>query len=148
MNITLKSALFSSYRQYRYWLMRGWDTDKPQLAFIGLNPSTADEEEDDPTIRKVIKIAANNGYGSIVMLNLFAVVSSDPEILRTHNDPVGQLNDATLRHYQALDIVFAWGNFKEAIERAKIVQRMFPNAFCLHKNKNGSPKHPLYCRDK
>jgi hypothetical protein len=140
-----KGAIFSDCHKYRYVLWRTWDEDRPILTFIGLNPSTANKTEDDNTIKRVRAIAKHSGYGGIIMLNLFAIISSDPAVLKTCADPLGD-NDKWLNKYRDGDIVFAWGNFKEAIERAKVVSAMFPTAYALHINKNGSPKHPLFCR--
>ena len=138
-------ADFSSNRKHRFALWRAWDESKPEVMFIGLNPSTANEEKNDPTIRKVIKFAVNWGYGSVTMLNLFTYVTTYPEELKTCKNPLLQA-DVTLISYarDADKIIFAWGNFKEAQERAKQVIAMFPNAYCLVKNKDGSPRHPLY----
>lgn len=72
------SARFSPDRVYRYDLVRDWDTRQQVVAFIGLNPSTADESEDDPTIRRCIRYARDWGYGGIVMLNAFAFRATDP----------------------------------------------------------------------
>jgi hypothetical protein len=117
------------------------------LVFIGLNPSTANEERSDPTIRRVSRFAKDNGYGGFQMLNLFTLVSSKPEILLTHPNPLLNANEAL--EYPALffvSAVFAWGAFKQARERAKEVIPMFPDALCLGKNADGSPKHPLYVK--
>lgn len=147
-----RAAVFSDDRKHRYMLTRHWNTfempGKPIVGFIGLNPSTANESVDDPTIRKVMAIARHNGYGGVIMMNLFSIVSSDPSVLR-HRDGVDhERNDMFIDLYskECADIVFAWGNFKEAIERAHIIVKKFPNALCLSVNNNGSPKHPLYCR--
>src|SRR6478736_7134631 len=98
----IRDAAFSGDRKYRYWLKREWHdemfTDIKRLVFIGLNPSTANAVDDDPTIRKVITIAKRHGYSGVVMLNLFAIVSTDPSLLLTHPDPNdGTLNDIWLR---------------------------------------------------
>lgn len=140
-----KGAIFSDCRKYRYALWRTWDELRPQVVFIGLNPSTANESTDDPTIRRVQAIAKNLGYGGVYMMNLFAIISADPSVLKTCSDPLGN-NDKWLRLYCTGDIIFAWGNFKEATERARQVSKMFPNAKALFLNKNGTPKHPLYCK--
>ena len=145
----MRGAQFSDDRKYRYALWRIWDTEKPLVMFIGLNPSTANEKADDPTIRRVVSFARSWGYGGVYMMNLFAIVSSDPAILKTVDDPTKE-NDHYLIGVGVLckNVVFAWGNFKEAEERAKVVSAMFPKATCLGKNKNGTPKHPLYIASK
>lgn len=141
----MRGAFFSDDRKYRYALWRTWDLKKQAVMFIGLNPSTANEKTDDPTIRRVVSFARNWGYGGVYMTNLFAIVSADPAILKTTGDPIMD-NDKHLRIVNSFckDVVFAWGNFKEAEERAKVVAAMFPKAICLGINKNGTPKHPLY----
>jgi hypothetical protein len=145
MDKSIIGAEFSSCRNYRYALWRIWDRDKPKVMFIGLNPSTANEITDDPTIRRVKSMAQNWGYGGVYMANLFAWVTPYPDELAKCIDPVGE-NDLWLHKIamQCSETIFAWGNFKEAQERAKKVVVMFPNAKALHINKNGSPKHPLY----
>jgi hypothetical protein len=144
-------AKFSDDRQYRYALWRIWDESKPLIMFIGLNPSTAAEgtESDDNTIKKVTKVAANNGYGGFYMMNLFAVISTDPDLLLTHPDPLGGNNDALLFYRESCsNVCFCWGAFKQAKVRAEQVKRMFSNALCFKKTKSGAPWHPLYCLDK
>jgi hypothetical protein len=140
-------ALFSPCRKYRYKLWRVWDNTKPMITFIGLNPSTANETSDDPTIRRVITFAKTWGYGGVNMMNLFAWVSPHPQDLKTVEDPLGD-NDKLLKAVaeQSAAIVFAWGTFKEAQGRGKDVKRMFPDALALGINADGSPKHPLYIK--
>ncbi len=138
-------AVFSDDRKYRYALFRLWDLQAPNVMFIGLNPSTANEHDNDPTIRRVIDFAQRWGYGGLCMMNLFALVSSDPKRLLTCDDPVGD-NDRWLEQtfQKCQDVVFAWGAFPEAKQRAEKVMKMFPTATCLGINQDGSPKHPLY----
>lgn len=137
-------AIFSEDRKYRYALWRSWN-GLPRVMFIGLNPSTANENEDDPTIRRVIRFARDWGYGGVFMMNLFGIVSSNPKYLLTCPDPIGD-NDKYLELYSqsSKEIVFAWGNFKEAEQRAKEIVAKFKFATCLGRNANGTPKHPLY----
>jgi hypothetical protein len=139
-------AQFSTCRQYRYALWRIWDESAGLVMFIGLNPSTAKEDKNDPTIERITGIVRHWGYGGFYMMNLFAIVSSKPEVLKTHPDPLGD-NDGWIEKIapKCRMVVFAWGNFKEARERAEAMEAMFPNAHALYINKNGSPKHPLYC---
>lgn len=139
-------AEFSTNRKYRYALWRIWDKDKPLIMFIGLNPSTANETEPDNTIQRVKSIVKYNGGGGFYMMNLFAYVSTDPEKLLLP-EATDVLNDTILKRIagKCEKIVFAWGSFKQAQARAEEVVKMFPGAYALHINKNGSPKHPLYC---
>jgi len=77
-------ATFSPCRKYRYSLFRIWDEDKSLVLFIGLNPSTADEKEDDPTIRRCINFAKQWGwgYGGLIMGNLFSFRATQPSDLK------------------------------------------------------------------
>jgi hypothetical protein len=138
-------AAFSDNRKHRFVLWRAWDESKPEVIFIGLNPSTANETKPDPTITRVVSFAKQWGFGSVTMLNLFTYVTAHPEELKKCNDPL-LMADHYLKLYatDAEKIIFAWGKFKQAEERAKEVIAMFPNAYCLVKNKDGSPRHPLY----
>lgn len=141
----ISGATFSDCGNYRYRLWRFWD-DSPKIMFIGLNPSTANADTDDPTIRRVVRFAQDWGYGGVYMMNLFAWVSAYPKDLLTCDDPLGD-NDWHLRDVAALcdnNICFAWGAFKQNKERAKLVVMMFPRAVCLGITADGSPKHPLY----
>lgn len=140
-------ASFSDCRKYRYALWRIWDKSKPLVMFIGLNPSTANETKSDPTITRVVQFAKNWGYGGVYMMNLFGLVSPYPEDLKNVKDAIGE-NTPWLEHVskKCSQVIFAWGNFKEAEERSRAVKKMFPDAMALQINKNGSPKHPLYCK--
>jgi len=133
-------------KEYRYVLYRVWNLGKPHLAVIGLNPSVADEEFDDRTVRRCISFARRNGYGSLVMLNAFAYRSTDPKALTSISDPVGPENDYYIFKEcgYAYDIVLAWGT--HAKERgAKIIELLKIRALqCFGVNKDGTPKHPLY----
>ncbi len=138
-------AEFSPCGKYRYALWRIWDKELPIVAFIGLNPSTANALKDDPTIRRVKGFAKKWGFGGVYMMNLFGIISPDPTILVKSADPIGEC-DKWLRYptKKIHTVVFAWGSFKEAKHRAKDVIAMFPEAVCLKKTSDGSPSHPLY----
>jgi hypothetical protein len=151
----LIGADFSEDRKYRYCLWRIWNIYKPLIMFVGLNQSTANEVSNDPTIKSVCRIAKNNGYGGVYMMNCFPIIFSDPSVLNDFDKSIHDqwqltLNDRKLREVGLLvkDTCFAWGNFNIVREshRDTDLIKMFPNALCLHKNKNGSPKHPLYCK--
>lgn len=159
MQTITKGASFSDCGKYRFVLWRIWNHDLPRLMVIGLNPSTANAETDDPTIKRVMSVAANNGYGGIYMTNCFPIVSSDPSVLPgftvdIHTD--NYVDDQWKRNTKELiatrqicaDVVFAWGNFKIVRESGqdKILSESFPRALAFYINKNGSPKHPLYCK--
>lgn len=145
----LFGADFSECRHYRYRLWRIWDTALPRIMFIGLNPSKAGEFNDDPTIRRVVNIAKNLGYGGVYMMNCFAYISTDPKLLKI-NPMSKEWNDnmLTITASKCADVIFAWGNFEIVKSTGRDLEliEMFPNAKALHINKNGSPKHPLYVR--
>jgi hypothetical protein len=140
-----KDAIFSECGKYRYQLSRLWDDGLPFAMCIGLNPSTANADTDDPTIRRLTSLMQRKGYGGFYMTNLFALISPYPEDLRVCPDPVKD-NDLWLMHTSERcdDVIFCWGNFPMAQYRAKKVIPMFPKALCFGTNANGSPKHPLY----
>lgn len=141
-----RGATFSPCRTYRYRLWRTWDEDGATLAVIGLNPSTADETTDDPTIRRCLGFARAWGYGSLLMVNLFAYRSTDPQGLLTVADPIGPENDDHLTRAAWGNVLAAWGAHPLARERAENVLRMlnWRDVECLGVTKSGAPKHPLY----
>lgn len=143
---TNKGAEFSECRKHRFALWRIWDADKPKIMFIGLNPSTASENQDDPTIRRVIGFAKQWGFGGVYMCNLFSYVTAYPKDLVISKDYTD--NDFYLKLYgnKSTEILCAWGSFKEAKNRAKDVLKILHNTTALQINNDGSPKHPLYVK--
>jgi hypothetical protein len=145
-----KWARLSEDRNYRYALGREWGSAPQTLVVVGLNPSTADETEDDPTIRRCVGFAKGFGCARLLMLNLFAYRSTDPAGLRKVLDPVGPENDRVLR--EVLDnpdalIVAAWGVHGKYLSRDAEVRRLFKGRLHhLGLTKDGHPKHPLYLR--
>lgn len=141
-----KSAILSADRKYRYVLTRIWDETKPTVVFIGLNPSTADEEVDDKTIRKCIGYAKRWGYGKLIMVNLFAFRSTDPSMLKRVEDPVGPDNDSYIQKCVSESnlVIACWGNHGKLLNRDKVLMDSLSNLVCLKRNKNGTPHHPLY----
>jgi hypothetical protein len=139
-------AKLSECRTYRYSLWRVWDDSKPYAMFIGLNPSTADEVENDPTLNRCIDYAKTWGYGGIYLANLFAFRTKDPEIMKAAPDPVGPENNTSLINLaqKAGIVVAAWGNDGAFLGRSKEVRAMVPNLSCLKMNNTGEPAHPLY----
>lgn len=140
-------AEFSECRNYRYSLWRIWDESKPLVMFIGLNPSTANEDTPDPTIQSVERISRHNGYGGFYMMNCWAFVSTDPKGIQIN--PMStewNNNHITVIASKCKDVVFAWGNFKIVKDHVRDLEliEMFPNALTIGRNKNGSPKHPLF----
>lgn len=143
-----KSANFSRCRTYRYALWRSWDEHKPYAMMIGLNPSTADEVEDDPTLIRCINFAKSWGYGGVCMTNLFAYRATDPNDMKAAADPVGASNNRWLTRLakEAGIVVAAWGNDGDYLNRASQIKNKIPNLYCLKMNKSGEPAHPLYLR--
>lgn len=151
-----KTAEISEDGFYRYYLTRYWDDKLPLLTFIMLNPSTADANIDDPTIRRCMRFARDRGYGGIVVLNLFALRSPEPKDLKLAADPVGPLNDPYLIGvFQACkknsyDVIAAWGVHGSYLRRDKRILELAGDVGlqlkCLGITKDGSPKHPLYIR--
>ncbi len=162
-----RNTEFSDCRRYRYTLWREWDCDLltgcaddlahagEYLMVIGLNPSTADETNDDPTIRRCIGFAKSWGYGALCMTNLFAFRATDPEVMKRTLAPEGETIDSnTSRNCQWLletakgagMILAAWGKHGRHRDRAAAVVRML-DLYPIHAltlNADGSPKHPLY----
>ena len=140
-----KAAILSEDNLYRYQLSRIWDESKPLILFIMLNPSTADADVDDPTIRRVIRFTTSWGYGGVYVANLYAFRSTDPKALKHTDDPVGKENVSYITHLigMADKVVYAWGNNqKEPIWLSELVQ----TPYCIDLSKNGIPKHPLYLK--
>jgi len=144
----LKGAIIDPTGQYRYTLWRICNHDLPMVLFIMLNPSTADENVDDATIRRCIGFAKAWGYGSLEVVNLFAYRATDPRQLKVANDPVGPDNDAyILREASRADrIILAWGTNGTLLGRNRkvysLVARYKPE--CIDISLDGHPKHPLY----
>lgn len=149
------SAIFSPDREHRYCLFRNWSKDPfdwPKVAFIGLNPSTADESFNDPTVTRCIGFAKRWGYGGMVMLNAFAYRATDPNVMKAHADPIGPENDEyILRVVDYCDmVVLCWGVHGSHIGRdahmGDLLHSFRDKLHCLGKTKGGSPKHPLYLK--
>jgi len=139
-------AIFSSCQKYRYLLWRQWAKQKPLITFIGLNPSTADAQTDDPTVQKCCHYAQNWGYGGLLLVNLFAYRSTDRSVLRKIKHPVGPENDDYLQWAVAKSekTVLAWGNDGLLQKRCTTIIKKIPDPHCLRINKTGQPAHPLY----
>lgn len=150
--LSASGAVFNSTRTHRYILWRELNGSgaKPAIAFIGLNPSTADEIKNDPTVTRCIGYARRWGYGTFYMLNIFGLRSTDPKGLYNSANPVGQGNDrAIMEVAQAVDrIVLCWGNHGQHVERGTKILELLRNFPChyLTKTKAGQPGHPLYLK--
>ncbi len=143
-------ALFSKDRLYRYALWRTWDESLPKVLFIGLNPSTADEIQDDPTNRRCKRYAQDWGYGGYIMSNIFGYRSTDPRKLKTINDPIGPDNNYWIKklHDEAKLTIGAWGNHGKLLNRGEEIIDLVDNLYCLKVTKEGHPSHPLYLSSK
>ncbi len=154
MSDTLKETNFSLCRNYRYTLWREWGDlvrakqEGYYLMVIGLNPSTADERVNDPTIRRCMGFAREWGFTGLLMTNLFAFRATDPAVMKAAADPVGEENNKWLMMAAgSLDcgmILAAWGAHGSHLGRAEKVTRAIAGLQCLKKNADGSPMHPLY----
>ena len=149
---TLSGATFSKDRRYRYRLWRCWGDPELRCVFAGLNPSTADEITDDPTIRKCIGFAKRWGFGAIDVVNLFAFRSTEPAGLLAVEDPVGRRNGyhVTLAFRDAKRIVWAWGSHGPRLQRLLLSASLSVRAVertcevgMLGFTRDGSPRHPL-----
>jgi hypothetical protein len=143
------SATFSACERYRFDLVRQWGAG-PTVCFVMLNPSTADEREDDPTIRRCLAFARRESAGRLVVVNLFAWRATDPAALRSAVDPVGTETDRIIADHavHADLVVCAWGVHGALLGRgADVMARLEGLRLrCLGRTKDGHPKHPLYLR--
>jgi len=139
-------AIISPCQSYRYLLQRGDGTSN--CVVVMLNPSTADDVADDPTIRKLNRFTRDWGYASYSVVNCYAFRSTDPAALASAADPVGPDNDFYLDLMaRKRFIVAAWGNDARPQRVQQVVSaltRYGNNLYCFGTNTNGSPKHPLY----
>ena len=158
-------ASFSSCGSYRWWLERRLNNKENIMLFIGLNPSTASCSLNDPTLRRLLNFSYSWGYGSLIVVNLFARVSSSPSIIKVCSDPIGNRNDQEIskRAFQwsnnpFCDLWVGWGNLGVWKNRNIDVLRLlkinaikrsskYPSArgpLALGLTLKGHPRHPLY----
>lgn len=150
---TRSKAVYSDCELYRYDLTRSWGDDPMnRIVFIGLNPSTATEVQNDPTVARCIRYAQDWGYDAMTMLNAFAYRSTDPAKLRRVADPVGKATDQYIRRLtgEARLVLLCWGTHavhlnREAILLEKLLRWDRP-LYCLKLTQAGHPSHPLYLR--
>jgi hypothetical protein len=147
----MNQYLFSDARisrcgKYRYLLRRQWSVTEGICVFVGLNPSTADAEKDDPTIRRCVGFAKDLGYGSMWMVNLFAYRATSPKEMMRALDPIGPGNNDTLRSVAGSHmIIAAWGTHGTYMERDKQVKSILHGRLhTLRETQGGHPAHPLY----
>lgn len=146
---------FSPCRSYRYTLEHVidpllHDREPRRIMWIGLNPSTADEQQLDPTLRRIRAFSGDWGFTAFVMTNLFAFRATDPKDMKAAADPVGPENDRWLEGMAAHceKHVAAWGRHGQHLVRDVAVMKLFQRCDyalnCLALNGDASPKHPLY----
>lgn len=143
-----KGAIFSTDndKKYRYSLWRIWDETKEVVLFIGLNPSLANDSEDDNTIKKLIELCKNWDFGGFYIANLFAFITPYPKELLQELEPIGEQNDTTIQELmnKCSKTILMWGNNDGFIGRDKSVLKIISNPYCVGITKNGHPIHPLY----
>jgi len=154
MDNCINGAVFKDDNRHRLALWRIWDDSKPLFMYVGLNPSTANETGDDPTIRRLYTLTANNGGGGFFMHNLFTLVSAHPEVL--YDKEISELVHPEYADLLASQrrsckvVVFCWSNIADRPQlqwRTKYFTDLYgADAMCFGKNKGGSPKHPLYLK--
>lgn len=139
-------ASFSEDRTYRFILYRRWAELGQEILFICLNPSTADEIHNDPTVSRCVNFARDWGYRAVWVGNLFALRATEPNELYTAYEPVGMANNLALRQMakRCSKVVYAWGNHGRYQDRGRRVAQMIGPRWCFGVNKTGEPKHPLY----
>lgn len=149
-------AVFSPCRTYRYSLWRRFyrlfltPMEERLIVYIGLNPSTANEDYDDPTMTRLTSFSKQFGYDGFVMLNLFGLVSTDPVPMLKHESPTGPDNNRAIDIItsEAAAVVCCWGSHGSHRDRHKEVYELlkFNNIQAFDVNQDGQPKHPLYVK--
>ena len=150
----VKGARISDCGLYRYQLWRIWDVGAYTMPIVMLNPSTADADHDDPTIRRCMAFARRERFGGIHVLNLFAYRSTSPTDMKAAADPIGPENDGELdrlfiaaKEY-GTPVLAAWGAHGDFRQRASQVRGLAraigANLQCLGTTDKGHPRHPLY----
>lgn len=146
-----RDAFITPDGRFRYILTRDWSVEGEPLktvVFVGLNPSTADAEIDDPTIRRCVGFAKAWGFNRLFMVNLFAFRATDPADMKKAEDPEGEMNGPIVgaaSHHADLTIV-AWGAHGSFRDQARKYLSGLKNPHHLGLTKDGHPKHPLYLR--
>lgn len=145
-----KTAVISKCGRYRYELTRRW-ADGPLLTFVMLNPSTADADVDDPTIRRCMSFARRESYAGIYVANLFAYRATKPKALELADNPYGPENFEYLGYViRNSRVICAWGAHQDAVNPGRVFCKRAKSAhvdlFSLGRTKGGFPSHPLYVR--
>lgn len=142
-------ADFSTCEKYRYRLWRRWE-DGPSVAFVMLNPSTADADRNDPTIERCHRRAVSMGFGALEVVNIFAYRATDPKDLKKARKPVGPQNDQILLDcVRRVDMtICAWGSHGDFQDRGNTIRQLLKDnnlkAHILALTNKGHPRHPLY----
>ncbi len=143
-------AVYSDCERYRYALTRIWDEAGTRVLFVMLNPSTATEIRNDPTVERCERRARALGFGAFRVCNIFAWRATDPREMRAAPDPVGPENDAAILEGAdwADRIICAWGTHGAHLDRGPAVERLLRGTgrplLHLGLTRAGHPKHPLY----
>jgi hypothetical protein len=139
-----RSADISNDKKDRFSLSRIWDSKKPKALYIMLNPSYADDESDDPTIRRLIFFSKKFKFGGFYVTNIFTQITPYPKELNMDNNSKKKNLKIISELIKKSDlIVYAWGNLvSEPMQLRKLIE----SPLCFGINKNGTPKHPLYLR--
>lgn len=149
------TAVYSDCLTYRYVLTREWDATLPRALFVLLNPSTATEVQNDPTVERCERRARALGFGRFRVTNIFAYRATDPKVMRAQSDPIGPDNDAMIRESATVwlndpadQVICGWGTHGAYLDRGAKVEAMLRQyrrpLFSLGLSKAGHPKHPLY----
>lgn len=143
-------AVYSDCKRYRFTLTRVWDETGGAVHFVMLNPSTATEEQNDPTVERCERRARTLGFGRFRVTNIFAWRDTDPMGLRRSQEPVGEGNDAAIQEGLAWadQTIAAWGTHGALLDRGATVRAILSASkrtiHVLGLTKAGHPKHPLY----
>lgn len=143
-------AVYSPCESYRYLLTRTWDAGGPRALFVMLNPSTATELQNDPTVERCERRARALGFGAFRVCNIFGFRATDPKVMRAAADPVGPGNDEAIAGSApwADRIVCAWGSHGAHLDRGRAVERLLRGTgrplHHLGLTRDGQPRHPLY----
>mgnify|MGYP000850458481 CR=1 FL=1 len=144
------TAVYSPCESYRYALTRIWYPQGRRVTFVMLNPSTATEVQNDPTVERCERRARALGYGAFRVCNIFAFRATDPKVMRAHPDPIGPANDAAVLEGAdwAEAVICAWGTHGAHLDRGIAVEALLRASgrplFHLGLSLAGHPRHPLY----
>ena len=138
----IREAEFSIDKKERYSLKREWDNSKNKILYIMLNPSLADDKNDDPTIRRLINFTKKFNSGGFLVGNIFTTITPNPKELDKSKGMSDKNFEELIKLINKVDqIVYAWGS---SIEEPQLLKKLVLSPKCFGKNFNGTPKHPLY----